>query len=162
MNKKFIEFAKVLLNNHYKQYRNNIDASASQDILAVQLVIYAERMKLMFTVDWSGEEYSNEIGTNVNTILKSRGMPLCDFAHIYTDSSKINRDNYLFHLFADIENDLLISGNHITFFVIGDDAYHFTVLSNEDFVKVNRLSWGIYGVYGVNTITEYDPRKYIY
>ena len=64
-------------------------------------------------------------------------------------------------MFAAIDKKLQDIACRLVFFIIGDDAYHFTVLRYDDFLIVDRLSWEIFGVYGVDSESDYDPSDYL-
>ncbi|MCL2743142.1 MAG: hypothetical protein FWE67_04755 [Planctomycetaceae bacterium] len=143
-----------------KEIQQGGDDSEIDDCLAVMFLLFAEDKNVMFRVDWSGEDETGDVAQFVGQLLQSRNITGFEWDTEKFDASldwkKLGRGDYILLLFKAVDKELQKIGNRLTFFFMGDDSYPFTVLNEADFDKVNRLAWSHYGVYGADTMNEYQ------
>jgi len=143
-----------------KEIQQGGDDSEIDDCLAVMFLLFAEDKNVMFRVDWSGEDETGDVAQFVGQLLQSRNITGFEWDTEKFDASldwkQLGRGDYILLLFKAVDKELQKIGNRLTFFFMGDDSYPFTVLNEADFDKVNRLAWSYYGVYGANTMNEYQ------
>jgi len=124
-------------------------------------LFYAFDKKLMARVDWSGEEETGDVAETVKRILNVKNVTGFEWdTNKFMESldwNTIQRGDFIPILFKAIDKELQKIDHRLTVFFMGDDSYPFTVLSTADFNKVHRLAWDVYGVYGVDTWSEYRP-----
>lgn len=157
-------FSKVLLKDKHEQFIATLDPNETVDTHAIQFQQFAEKQKLLFWIDWTGESDFGEVGGEIEMTLEQQGIKGFSWdndAFVETvDFSKLQRGEYPPLLFKAIDRALQSIGCRLVYFMMGDDAYHFTALRNEDFEKVDRLAWEIYGVYGIDSEKDYDVSGY--
>ena len=140
----------------------DIDEDEDEDFTPVLFILFAQDKKLMFSVDWSGEEETGDVAEAVKRILNVRSGTAFEWDTekfmASLDWNSIERGDFIPILFKALDAELRKINHCLTIFCTGDDSYHFTVFDKADFDKVHRLAWSsIYGVYGVDTLSEYNP-----
>ncbi|MDR0609890.1 MAG: hypothetical protein LBG58_07260 [Planctomycetaceae bacterium] len=133
------------------------------ELLFIVFLIFAENKKLMFQVNWSGEEENGDIVKFIKQILELRNIAGFEWDteefNASLDLKKIGRGDYIPILFKAVDQKLQKIGCRLAFFCMGDKSYNFTVLNEADFNKVHRLAWACYGIYGVDSMNEYEDRR---
>ncbi|MDR3196955.1 MAG: hypothetical protein LBU34_03710 [Planctomycetaceae bacterium] len=143
-----------------KEAESEGEEISDDELLSTLFLLFAENKKLMFQVDWSGEEENGDVAKFIKQLLELRNITGFEWdTEKFNDSldwKKIGRGDYILILFKAVDQELQKMGNRLTFFFMGNDNYPFTVLNEADFNKVHRLAWSCYGVYGVDSMNEYD------
>ena len=107
------------------------------------LLLFSLWKKIIFEIDWSGEEYSGQVKKSVNQLLKNCGITNFKWKHqsILKEITKleIKRGEYLPWLFKNINEELEPIQYQVKFIDMENDAYYYFVISNENYDNVKHI-----------------------
>lgn len=139
----FEKMEKAIFYNKYKNIFKNLyekDDFIENDINRYDLfIIFALKNKIVFQIDWSGEEYTGQVKKCVNQLLKNNGIEYFKWKqkNILKEITKldIKRGEYLPWLFKNINKELEKIQYQIKFLDLVDDSYYYFVISNDEYSK---------------------------
>jgi hypothetical protein len=129
----------------YKKYKNIISLYEKDDFIEYDIdeydlfILFGLYKKVIFTIDWSGEEYSGQVKKSINVMLKNYGIENMKWRkNISKDiiNQNVKRGEYLPLLFKEYNKDLEKINCVLAFFDRGDDAYYFFILPLKEYEKI--------------------------
>ena len=107
------------------------------------LLLFTLERKIIYEIDWSGEEYPGQVKKSINQLLKNCGMEKFNWKKINIikeiESLGIKRGEYLPWLFKNLNMELEAIQYQIKFFDMENDSYYYFLISNENYDKVKHM-----------------------
>ena len=130
----------------YKKYSKIVSLYRKEDFMNDDLdeyalfIIFGLHKKVIFTIDWSGEEYPGEVKKGLNLMLKNYGIQNFKWRKDINKNllnGNIQRGDFLPLLFKEFGKDLEKENFVLGFLDMEDDAYYYFVLPQNEFSKIN-------------------------
>jgi hypothetical protein len=140
-----IDYKNIEKELFYKKYKKIVSVYEKSDFLEWDMdeynlfVLYGLYKKVIFTIDWSGEEYSGQVKKCLNILLKKYGIENMKWQkNIYKNilDKNVKRGEYLPLLFEAFNNDLKKINCVLGFFEMEDDAYYYFILPKNEYDKI--------------------------
>ena len=129
----------------YKKYNKIVSLYKKEDFMNDDLdeytlfVIFGLYKKVIFTLDWSGEEYPGEVKKGLNLMLKNYGIQSFKWRKDI-NKNLLNEDtkkgDFLPLLFKEFNKDLEKANFVLGFLDMEDDAYYYFVLPKNEYNKI--------------------------
>lgn len=100
------------------------------------LIMYGKYVNKIFSVDWSGEEYTGQVKSSLTKILKTYGKSTFKWS-VRTFESSLNQKNikrgeYIGLLFRALDKELLKIDFQLLFIELFHDEYYYTILPKSE------------------------------
>jgi hypothetical protein len=134
LREKYIGFEKIICDyysdiesfkNNYKElllkWIDKDDLDDIQDYLSPEyiLMMYANSQNLMFTIDWSGEEYPGQVKGTLTKLLKANNESTFKWSlkefESSLDFSKLRKGDYITLLFCALDEEIMKKGYQLLF-----------------------------------------------
>ncbi|MGJ8732292.1 MAG: DUF6630 family protein [Cellulophaga sp.] len=100
------------------------------------LIIFGKYVNKIFSVDWSGEEYTGQVKSSLTKILKTYDKPTFNWNLKKFESSlnqeNIKRGEYIGLLFRALDKELLKIDFQLLFIELFHDEYYYTILPKSE------------------------------
>jgi hypothetical protein len=132
----------------YKKYKNIIEEEFSEDDIIEPdferkylFSAFAIKNKLVFKIDWSGEEYNGQVKKCINRLLKNYGIENFKWKNknIFKEimQQDIKRGEYLPLLFKKLNDELETIDYKIGFIDMCSDEHYYFIISISDYEKIS-------------------------
>ena len=137
----FYKKYKKLIGNGYdkEDFLESYDEISRKELL----LFFTLGRKIIYEIDWSGEEYPGQVKKSINQLLKNCDIEKFNWKKIdimeEIEKLGIKRGEYLPWLFKNLNIELEAIQYQIKFIDMGNDSYYYFVISNENYDKVKHL-----------------------
>ena len=136
-----VKYQKMLLANFDREDFNDLEEYLSEMYL---FIIFGNRINKIYSIDWSGEEYSGEIKRSITTILKTLNSPTFKWNNKRfferLNLGNLRRGDFLGLLFKEFDKKLNDLGFQLLFIELFDDEYHYTILPKNKMDRALKIS----------------------
>ncbi len=149
-----IKHEKLLLKWFDKEDFDDLDEYLSSEYL---LIIFGKYANKIFSVDWSGEEYTGQVKSTLTKILKTYNKStfkwnLKEFEKSLSQEN-IKRGEYIGLLFKALDKELLKIDYQLLFIELFDDQYYFTLLPKSEIKPALQIKGKGFSTYDSKTYT---------